>query len=186
MFKEDLKEIICTSEEIDETCIKLASELEKELNNLKEIPVFLGLLKGCNPFMSELITKIPNHLEVDYMDVSSYFGGIKSTDQVTIVRDMTVEVKDRHIYIIEDIVESGKTIEKVKELLLFRGAKSVKIVTFLDKPSGRKVELKPEFIGVTVPDSFLIGYGLDYKELYRNMHMIGIPKDEVIEEIDEK
>lgn len=130
--------------------------------------------------MSDLLCQIQLYHEVDYMDVSSYYGGTKSKSEVKILKDVSGEVVDRDIIIVEDIVDSGKTIKKVKELLLFRGANSVKVVTMTDKPSGREVELVPEYVGYEVPSAFLIGYGLDYNELYRNVRAIGIPHDKII------
>ncbi|MFV0288881.1 MAG: hypoxanthine phosphoribosyltransferase [Mycoplasmatales bacterium] len=180
-----LKEVLVTKTEIQSLCLKLAKEIEQDYQD-KEPAIFLGLLKGCHPFMTDLIRHINLTLEVDYMDVSSFFGAVKSQGEVQIIKDMTASVKNRDIIIVEDIVDSGRTIKKVKELLEFRGAKSVEIVTLIDKPSGRTVDLAAKYIGTEVPNAFIIGYGLDYKEYYRNLEEIGIPRDEIIKEHDEK
>ena len=174
-----LKKVLVTKKEINEICLKLGNEIQNDYID-KEPAIFLGLLKGCHPFMSDLLKSIDLKLEIDYMDVSSFFGGTQSSGEVQIIKDMTNNVKDRDIIIVEDIVDSGRTIKKVKNLLLFRGAKSVEIVTLLDKPTGRKVELVPKYIGTIIPDAFIIGYGLDYNEYYRNLEDIGIPQDNII------
>lgn len=185
MSTDILKEVLVTKEEIQKLCIKLAKDIENDYQK-KEPAIFLGLLKGCHPFMTDLIRHINLKLEVDYMDVSSFFGGVKAQHEVQIIKDMTASVKDRDIIIVEDIVDSGRTIKKVKELLEFRGAKSVEIVTLIDKPSGRTVDLAAKYIGTEVPNAFIIGYGLDYNEYYRNLEEIGIPKAEIIEEYNEE
>lgn len=184
----DLEKILITEQQIDEACIRLAKQITEDYEGIK--PLFLGILKGCHPFMTDLLRHVDLYHDVDYMDVSSYYGGVKSSGEVKIIKDINSEVKDRDIVIVEDIVESGNTIKKVKELLLFRGAKSVEVVTMIDKPSGRVAELEPRYIGYTLPDGFLVGYGLDLAEMYRNIRVIGIPKQSVVEkfmkESDEK
>lgn len=177
---DDFDEILVTDEEIKLACIRLATEITADYKN-EDTPIFLGLLKGCHPFMSDLLCEIDFYHTVDYMDVSSYFGDSKSSGEVKIIKDITSTVTDRNVIIVEDIVESGRTIKKVIDLLLFRGAKSVEVVTMVDKPSGRTVELAPKYIGHTIKEGFLIGYGLDYKEMYRNVRAIGTPKKEIIE-----
>ena len=129
--------------------------------------------------MSELILKIDTPIEIQFMAVSSYHGGIKSSGDVQIKYDLTRSVQDRDVVIVEDIVDTGATIKTIKSLLLHRGAKSVKVVTLLDKPSGRKVDLVPEYVGVTIPMKFVVGYGLDYNEYYRNLPYIGVLKPDV-------
>lgn len=176
---DDFEEILVNDEQIKEACNRLADEINSDYKEVDK-PIFLGLLKGCHPFMSDLLCQINLHHTVDYMDVSSYFGDSKSSGEVKILKDITSTVTDKDIIIVEDIVESGRTIKKVKDLLLFRGAKSVEVVTMIDKPSGRTVDLCPKYIGYTIGDGFLIGYGLDYKEMYRNVRAIGIPKKEII------
>lgn len=182
MNNDIFKEILVTEEEIAAVCKRMGREITKDYKETEQPVIFLGLLKGCHPFMSDLLKEVDLTLEVDYMDVSSFFGSTKAVSEVQIIKDMTNSVENRDIVIVEDIVDSGRTIKKVKELLIFRGAKSVKVATLIDKPEGRTVELVPEYIGTEVPKAFIIGYGLDYNELYRNAKCIGIPKDELIEE----
>ncbi len=173
----DFEEILVNDEQIREACSRLADEINTDYAE-SDTPLFLGLLKGCHPFMSDFLCEVNLYHTVDYMDVSSYFGGDKSTGEVKIIKDITTTVQDKDVIIVEDIVESGRTIMKVRDLLLFRGAKSVEVVTMIDKPSGRTVDLAPKYVGHTIGDGFLIGYGLDYKEMYRNVRAIGTPKQE--------
>ncbi len=176
------KEILLTEEQINDICVRMGNEITKAYENNERPVIFLGLLKGCHPFMSDLLKNIDLKLEIDYMDVSSFFGGTKSVGEVQILKDMTMSVTNRTVVIVEDIVDSGKTIEKVRELLMFRGAKSVEVATLIDKPEGRTIDLKPKYIGTTIKKAFILGYGLDYNEYYRNLRCIGIPRDSIIEE----
>ncbi len=129
--------------------------------------------------MGNLIKEMDCHVELGFMDVSSYHGGIKSSGDIMIKKDLDIPVQDRHVILAEDIVDTGKTIKVVMELLKYRGAKSVSVVTLLDKPEGRLVVLEPEYIGVTIPKEFVVGYGLDYEEKYRNLPYVGVLKEEV-------
>ena len=188
MTKEELylETILVTEDEIQEICVSMGAEITEYYKDEVEPVLFIGLLKGCHPFMSDLLKHVDVLLEIDYMDVSSFFGGTKSAGEVKIMNDLTSSVEGKKIIIIEDIVDSGRTIKKVIDLLLFRGAKEVEVATLIDKPTGRKVELQPKYVGTLVPDAFLLGYGLDYKEMYRNLNCIGIPKEHLIEETNEK
>ncbi|MFV0246708.1 MAG: hypoxanthine phosphoribosyltransferase [Mycoplasmatales bacterium] len=177
----DFEKIIVNEEQINQACTRLASDITKDYQD-SDKPIFLGILKGCHPFMTELLNQVDLYHTCDYMDVSSYFGGSKSTGEVKIIMDMHSSVENKDVIIVEDVVESGRTIQKVIDLLKFRGAKSVEVVTMVDKPLGRNADLKPKYIGFEIKDGFLIGYGLDYKEMYRNVKAIGIPKKEIIKE----
>ncbi len=176
----DFEEILVNDDQLREACSRLAKQISADYAEA-DTPIFLGLLKGCHPFMSDFLCEVDIYHTVDYMDVSSYFGDSKSTGEVKIIKDITTSVTDKDIIIVEDIVESGRTIKKVKDLLLFRGAKSVEVVTMIDKPSGRTVDLDPKYVGHTIGDGFLIGYGLDYNEMYRNVRAIGTPKKEILD-----
>lgn len=181
IYQDNLKEIIVTKQELIESCDRLRSEVEVAYQGTEQPVIFLGLLKGCNPFMTDLLRDINLAHVCDYMNVSSYFGQEKAISDVQIIMDMTMNVRDRDVVIVEDIVDSGRTIKKVKELLEFRGAKSIAIVTCLDKPSGRTVELEAEYVGHIVPDAFLVGYGLDYKDEYRNITCVAILDEKAID-----
>jgi len=175
----DIEKILVSEAQIDEIAKRLGKQLTEEYKG--KDPIVVGLLKGCIPFMGKLITEMDIMMEIEFMDVSSYHGGIESTGDIQIKKDLTIPVQDRHVIIAEDIVDTGKTIRVVMDLLLYRGAKSVSVVTLLDKPAGRVVDLDPEYIGVTIPKEFVVGYGLDYEEKYRNLPYIGVLKPEVYE-----
>ncbi len=177
-----LKEVLVSQAQIQTICKEMGAVLTKEYADTEQPPIFLGLLKGCHPFMSDLLKHVDLKIEIDYMDVSSFFGQIKAQTEVQIVKDMSASVLDRDVVIVEDIVDSGRTIKKVIELLEFRGARSVEVATLIDKPEGRTVDLDAKYVGTLVPNAFIIGYGLDYKEHYRNLQDIGIPHDEIIKE----
>jgi hypoxanthine phosphoribosyltransferase len=179
MLNNDIESVLVSKEEIATIIKTLGLTLTEDYRNKK--PLFVGLLKGCIPFISDLLKELDFFLEVDFMDVSSYHGGVQSTGDVKINKDLGTAVKGRHVILAEDIVDSGRTIQAIRSLLLYRGALSVKVVTLLDKPKGRVVELQPDYIGKTIPDAFVVGYGLDYQEMYRNMPYIGTLKPEIYE-----
>ena len=142
-------------------------------------PILIGLLKGSVPFMAELIKYIDCPMEMDFLKVSSY-SGTESTGRVNIKSDLAVDIFGRDILIVEDIIDSGLTLMKVIELLKERKPKSIEIVTLLDKNEGRIVkELIPKYIGFSIPNKFVIGFGLDYNELYRNLDYIGVFKPSI-------
>ena len=174
---EDIERVLVSEEEIDKIAKDLGVILTEEYKD--KFPIVIGLLKGCVPFMAKLITEIKCHIELGFMDVSSYHGGIESTGDIKIKKDLDIPVQDRHVIITEDIVDTGRTIKVIMDLLKYRGAKSVSVVTLLDKPAGRVVNLDPEYIGVTIPKEFVVGYGLDYDEKYRNLPYVGVLKKEV-------
>lgn len=167
-----ITDTIVSTEEIQEACIRLGKELTEYYEGKN--PVAIGVLKGCYPFMSDLVRQIKCHLEIDHMIVSTYGGGEASTGSVKFIKDLDTNIEGRDVLIVEDIIDSGITLDYLKNVLESRNPKSVKIVTLLDKKSGRKVDIKPDWYGVDVPDAFLVGYGLDYKENYRNLPYIGV------------
>lgn len=177
MLDKDIEKVLLSKDEIDAIAKKLGEQLTKEYKG--KFPIVVGLLKGCVPFMGNLITHMDMHLELGFMDVSSYHGGIESSGDIKIKKDLDVAVQNRHIIIAEDIVDTGRTIKVIMDLLKYRGAKSVSVVTLLDKPEGRVVKLDPEYIGMTIPKEFVVGYGLDYEEKYRNLPYVGVLKKEV-------
>ncbi|MCD4827760.1 MAG: hypoxanthine phosphoribosyltransferase [Acholeplasmataceae bacterium] len=168
----DIAEILVSELEIKEICESLGKEITNDYKDKN--PILVGLLKGCIPFMSDLSKKIELKVDIAYMSVSSYHGGINSSGDVKIKMDLDIPIHDRHVLIIEDIVDTGNTIVTIVELLMHRGAKSVEIVTLLDKPEGRLKPYEPKYIGRTIPKAFVVGYGLDYDEYYRNLPYVGI------------
>lgn len=171
----DIDRILLSEEEIVNRCKELGKQISMDYAG-KHL-VLVGLLKGSVPFMSELMKRIECDTEIDFMDVSSY-DGTESQGDVRIIKDLDRSPKDDDILIVEDIVDTGRTLKTVKKLLLSKGASSVKIVTLLDKPDRRVVEIEPDYCGFIVPNEFVVGYGLDFNQKYRNLPYIGVLKPE--------
>ena len=177
MLDKDIKKILVSEEEIFEKSKELGQIIAKEYADKK--PLLVGILKGSIPFMAELIKHIDAHIETDYMVVSSYHGGTESSGTVKIVKDLDNSVAGRHIIFVEDIIDTGRTLKELKELFALRQAASIKIATLLDKPEGRVVEIEPDYTCFTIPNEFVVGFGLDYDENYRNLPYVGVLKEEV-------
>lgn len=174
----DVKKILVSSEEITKREKELADEISKYYKEKNSVPVIVGLLKGSVPFMMGLVMKLDIDCEIDFMDVSSYSG--TNSIEVRVIKDIEGSVTDRDVLIVEDIVDTGKTLEKVTEMFKNKGANEIKIVTLLDKPARREKAIEADYIGFVVPDEFVIGYGLDYNQKYRNLPYIGVIKEEAI------
>lgn len=174
----DVKKILVSSEEITKREKELADEISKYYKEKNSVPVIVGLLKGSVPFMMGLVMKLDIDCEIDFMDVSSYSG--TNSIEVRVIKDIEGSVTDRDVLIVEDIVDTGKTLEKVTEMFSAKGAKEIKIVTLLDKPARREKAIEADYVGFVVPDEFVIGYGLDYNQKYRNLPYIGVIKEEAI------
>lgn len=177
MLEKDILEVLLTEEQIQEKTHELGAALSNEYKD--KFPLAIGILKGAMPFMSDLMKRVDAYIEMDYMDVSSYGNATVSSGEVKIIKDLNTSVEGRDILIIEDIIDSGMTLSYLVDLFKYRKAKSIKIVTLLDKPTGRKVDLKADYVGFEVPDAFVVGYGLDYAEKYRNLPYVGVLKKEV-------
>lgn len=175
----DVEEVLVTHEEIVKRCSELGEIIDRDYQG--KTPILIGLLKGSVPFMAELIKHIKGNIQIDFMDVKSY-DGVISTGKVRIITDVSTDVSNRDIIFIEDIIDTGLTLDVVRREFLKRNAKSVEIITLLDKPEGRKVKtINPKYIGFNIPKKFVIGFGLDYNELYRNLPYIGVLKPSVYE-----
>ncbi|MBM7663439.1 hypoxanthine phosphoribosyltransferase [Bacillus mesophilus] len=174
---DEIEKVLVAEEEIQKKVAELGEVLTNEYKD--RFPLAVGVLKGAMPFMGDLLKRVETHLEMDFMDVSSYGNSTVSSGEVKIIKDLNTSVEGRDILIIEDIIDSGLTLSYLVELFKYRKAKSIKIVTLLDKPTGRKVDIKADFVGFVVPDEFVVGYGLDFAERYRNLPYIGILKPEV-------
>ncbi|MFG6121027.1 MULTISPECIES: hypoxanthine phosphoribosyltransferase [Thalassobacillus] len=172
----EIKEVLISEEEIQAKCKEIGNQLTEEYEG--RFPLAIGVLKGAMPFMGDLLKRIETHLEMDFMDVSSY-DGMRSSGEVKIEKDLNTQVEGRDLLIIEDIIDSGLTLSYLVDLFKYRKAKSIKIVTLLDKPTGRTSHIKADVVGFEVPDEFVVGYGLDYDEKYRNLPYIGVLKPEV-------
>lgn len=173
----DIKEVLISEEEIMKKIKELGVSLTAEYKHKN--PLVICILKGAAPFMTDLIRRLDFHLEMDFMDVSSYGNSTRSSGEVKIIKDLNTTVEDRDVLIVEDIIDSGLTLSYLGDLLRHRKAKSLKIVTLLDKPHHRQVDLSPDFTGFIIPNEFVVGYGLDYAEKYRNLPFIGVLKPEV-------
>ena len=147
---------------------------------MNEVPYVVGLLKGSVPFMAEIIKHIDLDIQIDFMDVSSY-QGTKSVGDIRIDKDLDCSVQGLSILLVEDIVDTGRTLKEVKRTLMNKGAKDVKVVSLLDKPDRRVVDIEAEYVGFAIPNEFVIGYGLDYDQKYRNLPYIGVLKREIYE-----
>ncbi len=177
MLEQDIKKILISHDEIVTAARELGQKLTEDYQGKN--PILVGILKGSVPFMAELIKHIDTHIELDFMLVSSYHGGTSSSGVINIIKDMDQDIKDRDILFVEDIIDTGKTLKSLKELFEGRQPASVKIATLLDKPEGRLVEIEADYTCFTIPNEFVVGYGLDYDENYRNLPYIGVLKEEV-------
>ncbi|WP_182201778.1 hypoxanthine phosphoribosyltransferase [Paraliobacillus salinarum] len=173
----DIEKILVSQEEIEQKCQDLGRQLSEEYQD--RFPLAIGVLKGALPFMSDILRCMDTYLEMDFMDVSSYGGEMRSSGEVKIEKDLNTKVEGRDLLIIEDIIDSGLTLSYLVDLFKYRKAKSIKIVTLLDKPEGRTVDIKADIVGFQVPNEFVVGYGLDYQEKYRNLPYIGVLKPHI-------
>ncbi|MDP4099197.1 hypoxanthine phosphoribosyltransferase [Paenibacillus sp. P96] len=173
----DIQEILISEEEIQSKIKELGVELSKRYEGKN--PLVICVLKGAFIFMADLVKTITVPLELDFMAVSSYGASTKSSGVVKIIKDLDQSVEGRDVLIVEDIIDSGLTLSHLIELLKNRNASSVTVVTLFDKPARRTVHLEADFTGFTLPDAFVVGYGLDYSEKYRNLPYIGVLKPEI-------
>lgn len=176
----DCKSILLTAEEIDSITTRLARAIEDTYQGNSRQLVLVVILKGSMPFATDLMRKIHLPLQVEFMKVSSYGAGTKASGEIRIHLDLLREdLPSCDLLIVEDIVDSGRTLSRLTQLLGNRNAGSVRTCTLLDKPSRREVEFVPDFCGAQIPDEFVIGYGLDYAEEYRNLPFVGVLKPEI-------
>ena len=157
------------------------AELGRELTEVyrDKNPIVIGVLKGAFVFMADLIRAIDAPCEVEFLGVSSYGSGTTTTGAVEITRDLGKDIEDRHVIIVEDILDSGVTLAYLKKYLANRSPASIAICTLLDKPARRQADITPDYVGFTCPDEFIVGFGLDYAEKYRNLPFIAILSREV-------
>lgn len=170
----NIKEVLITEEQISAKCEELGKIIDEDYEG-KEV-LLVGLLKGSVPFMAELSKHLNIDVTFDYMNVSSYEGVESKT--LVVKQDLKDDVTGKNILIVEDILDTGKTLFNVKDMLLKRKANSVKIVTMLDKEEGRVIDMKADYVGFKIPNAFVVGYGLDFNEKYRQLPYVGILKEE--------
>ena len=180
MLDNIVEKVLVSEEELDRAVSRIAEEINRDYAGDDKRLVLLCILKGSIVFMGDLMKKITVPLEIDCMRVSSYGAGTSSSGNVNIIMDiMRSDLHDCDLLIVEDIIDSGRTLAYLTKYLITKGAKSVKTCTLLDKPSRRVVEFVPDYIGLEIPDEFVIGYGLDYDEKYRALPFVGVLKPEV-------
>lgn len=176
----DIESILVTEEEISEICDRIAQEIERDYINSSKNLVLVCILKGSLMFTSELMKRINLPLEMEFMKVSSYGAKTVSSGVINIHLDIKRDDMDSTDFIIiEDIIDSGKTLSHLVRYLKERGANSVRTCTLLDKPDRRTVDFQPDYSGKEIPDKFVVGFGLDYNENYRNLPFVGILKPEI-------
>ena len=175
MLADNVEKVLISEEEIVKRCKELGAQISKDYAGKN--PMIIGLLKGSVPFMAELIKNIDIDCTIDFMAVSSY-SGLESMGDVKIVKDLDHSIKGMDVLVVEDIVDTGKTLKKVKDLLYSKEANDVKIVSLLDKPDRRIVEIEAEYVGFKIPNEFVIGFGLDFNQKYRNLPYVGVLKEE--------
>lgn len=171
IYKDDLEGVLASEEEIKEICARLGAEITRDYKGKKLLLV--SVLKGAVVFMADLMRHIECDCEIDFMAVSSY-SGTKTTGVVKFKKDLDIDPDGCDILLVEDILDSGITLSYLKDVLLRRNAASIKVCAFLDKPANRKADIKADYIGKVIPDAFVVGYGLDYNEKYRNLPFVGI------------
>ena len=179
-MENDIQKILLTEEQIKNKIKELGEILTEEYKDKN--PVIIGVLKGVVVFYADMIREIKVPCEMDFMWISSY-EGTHSTGNMQIRRDVTVDIKDRHVLILEDIFDTGNSLDYTYRHLMFKQPASLKICTLLDKPERRRegITLQADYTGFIIPNEFVVGYGLDYNERYRNLPYIGVLKPEVYE-----
>ena len=176
-IEEDVLKVLITKDEIDNRCKELADKLHKDYQD--ENPIFICILKGALPFFAKMLEHLKFEMEIECVRVKSY-DGMNSTGNVQIDNFNFDHIKDRHVIIVEDIIDTGLTMKKTTDLFKSKGVKSLEILALLNKPVLNQVQLNPKYIGFEIPHEFVIGFGLDYNEQYRNLPYIGVLKPEAI------
>ncbi|GHU73532.1 hypoxanthine phosphoribosyltransferase [Clostridia bacterium] len=171
----DLERVLLTEESIQSRVRELGAQIDRDYAPGDE-PLLIGILKGACIFLSDLLRAIPRHVSLDFIATSSYGASVHTSGQVRLLKDLDKPIEGRHILIVEDIIDSGLTLTYLKRMLSARHPASIRIATLLDKPSRRKQPLTPDYTGFEIEDLFVVGYGLDFDERYRNLPMIGVLK----------
>ncbi len=177
MHDKDIKEILCSEEELSAKIKELGAKITKDYQG-KDL-LMVSILKGSVMVMADLMRAVDLPLQIDFMNVSSYGAGTATKGAVKILKDLDVDIKGKDVLIVEDILDSGVTLHNLINLLRQREPASIEICTLFSKPSRRQVEVDAKYIGFVIPDAFIVGYGLDHAEKYRNLPYVGILKEEV-------
>ena len=173
----DIEKVLISKEDIKKRIKELGEEITKDLQG--EEVIVVGVLKGCVVFLSDLIRELDIKVDLDFMICSSYGSDTESSGNVKIIKDINVDVKNKVVLVVEDIIDSGRTMANLKEIFKVRKCKDFKICTLLDKKDRRAVDIEADYIGFNVPNEFVVGYGLDYAGKYRNLPEIGVLKSEI-------
>jgi len=176
ILEEGVERVLISNEELQAAVSKVGAQISKDFAGKK--PIFVGVLKGCFIFMADLLRYVTIDCTMDFMAVSSY-SGTQSTGAVKINKDLNENIEGRHVVIVEDILDSGVTLNYLRNYLSVRNPASISIVTLMDKPSRRKANIYADYSCFEVPNEFVVGYGLDYNEVYRNLPYIGVLKPEI-------
>ena len=179
-MRNDIETILFTEEELRERVKELGAEITRDFADKGDL-VFVGVLKGCFIFMADLMRSVDLKCSVDFMVVSSYGNGTSTTGAVRINKDLSRDIEGKNVIIVEDILDSGVTLNYLTKYLENRKPASITIATLMDKPERRRAEVNAKYVGFVIPDAFVVGYGLDYAEEYRNLPYVGILKPEVYE-----
>ena len=175
-MRRDIERILISEEEIQKKVAEMGKKISQDFRD--KDPLFVGVLKGCFIFMADLMRYVDIRCSMDFMAVSSY-SGTSSTGAVKINKDLSEDIEGRHVIIVEDILDSGVTLSYLKQYLMVRKPASISIATLMDKPARRKADVYADYSCFEIPDAFVVGYGLDYNERYRNLPYIGILKPEI-------
>lgn len=170
----DVEYVMLQAEEIEKRVKELAAQMDKLYEGRK--PVVVCILKGSVLFFTDLIRNMKSDVELDFMAVSSYGKGTKSSGELKIGKDLSIDIQGRDVLIVEDIIDSGNTLYHLKKMLITRQPASLNVITLLDKPERREMPMEPDYTGFVIEDKFVIGYGLDYAEKYRNLPYVGVLK----------
>lgn len=174
--EKDIERVLISAEELEAHVAEIGAQISRDFEG--KDPIFIGVLKGCFIFMADLMRHVTINCSMDFMAVSSY-SGTTSTGAVKINKDLSEDIEGRHIIIVEDILDSGITLNYLKNFLMVRRPASISIATLMDKPARRKADVYADYSCFEIPDAFVVGYGLDYNERYRNLPYIGVLKSEI-------
>ena len=179
MMEKDIQEVLFSEEQLQEIVERIGRQISEDYRDKKLLMV--SILKGSVVFMADLMRAITIPCRIDFMAVSSYGSGTKTSGVVKIIKDLDINLQGKDLLLVEDILDSGMTLQYIRDMLQQRNPSSIKLCTLFDKPERRTVDIYPDYFGAIVPDAFIVGYGLDYDEKYRNLPYVGILKPEVYE-----
>ena len=175
----DIEKVLYAQDQVNQRLDEIANTLTEKYQD--QFPLIVPVMTGAMMFTSEMMKRLNFKLNVDYIDVASYAEDSESTGKVKLIQDLSHNIKDRPVIIMEDIIDTGHTLKYLAQLFADRGAKSIEICSLLDKPARREVDVEADYVGFKVPNEFIVGYGLDFNGLYRNLPFVGVLKRSVYE-----